>query len=122
MPGFIKPRGSKMLERAHRLVKLRPEDHLVQLGALQSVTVLAAHHPAEAVRHLGAGVGHFAHDLDAALFLEIDQRADMQATGGGMRVIGGASAISSDHFLDRATYSARCSTGTETSSITGIGL
>ena len=90
------------LELAHRLVELGAEDRLVQLGALQTVAVLAAHDAAEAVGQLGGGVGHLLHAPTPCDRLEVDQRADVEAAGGGVGVVGGGRAVAGDHLLDGA--------------------
>ena len=89
------------LELAHRLVELWAEDDFVQFGALQAVAVLAGHHAAESMGQLGGGIGHFLHHLDAFGALQVDERANVEAPGGRMRVIGGGGAMLSAHLLDR---------------------
>ncbi len=95
-------RVENRLELAHRLVELGTEDHFVQLGALQAVAVLARHHSAEPVGHLGRFVRHLLHHLHAFGALEIDERANMETPGRGVRIVGGSRAMLGAHFLDCA--------------------
>ena len=88
------------LELAHRLVELRAEDQLIELGALQTVAVLAGHDTAETVRQTGGGIRHVRHGLDALDRLEVDQGADVETAGGGVRVVGGGGPVRGHELFD----------------------
>ena len=89
------------LELAHGRVEFLAEDDFIQLGALEAITVLAAHDAAEPMRELGRRVGEFLHCLDAFGLFQVDQRPDVQAAGGRVRVIGSRGVVGRDQALDR---------------------
>ena len=101
LPGFIRPSGSQMrLNSRIALIELRAEDQLVQLGPLQAVAVLARHDAAEAVRQARGDNRHVRHGLNALDRLEVDQGADVEAAGRGVRVVGGRRSVRGHELFD----------------------
>src|SRR5262249_11713547 len=55
----------------------------------------------EAMRQLCRGPRHLLHGLDAIDVLEVDEGADVEATGRGMGIVGGGGPVCGDEVFDR---------------------
>ena len=62
--------------------------------------MLAGHDAAEAAGQASGGIRHVRHGLHALNRLEVDQWADMEATSGGVRVVGGGRPVRGDELFD----------------------
>ena len=88
------------LDLAEGIVKRRAEKLRVEVAPRQAVAMLARHGAVEFEHEIGDRVGDGNHLVALALFLEIDQRADMHAADGTMAVVSGDGIVACNDFAE----------------------
>ncbi len=106
-----------------RPYKSGPKKCFVEPTAGTAVPMFAGKCAAIAVQQIYRKVGDFRQLGHFGRFFGVDERADVQAAGAGVGVVGHVGAdVVAETASTLVTYSARCSTGTAASSMKGIGL